>query len=113
MDTLRAADLQQNQVCCCIVAERHRQTQQLAQGNVYLSLGIFVLQRTVRLRDAIGDAEADGLIEFQFPLLNPMQRGEGKRRLEYRLHWRMRVGVEVATDERTRQGTRDRHLAVS
>ena len=97
VDHGRAAQQAQQNVRSHVVAQRNGQSQKLAQGHINPAIGIFVLQRTVDVRqDAVLRKKAHRLIHRKRALLNLMQNRDRERQLEDRLHGRLRVWIEVA-----------------
>jgi len=108
-----STDETQDDVGCSIVAERGGEAKNLAQRDVDIGAGIFVLQRAESaLWEEVARKKANGLVEGEFSLLDLVQRAEGERQLEDGLHGRMGLRFEIAIEARAGQRTGDGDGAV-
>ena len=99
----------QDDVSGDVVTERCGKVEKFLERNFDVGFRIFVLQRAVGIgKDAIAEEKMNGLVDGEFTLFDEMERGDGERELEDRLHGRMSVRFEIAVEggmgERTGDG---------
>src|SRR5580692_3109113 len=82
-----------------VVALRYCETQKLLKGHVDVCTRMLLLKGTIRLwQDAVIWPKPNMLIERKRTLLYLMQDGQSQGQLENRLHWCLRIAVDVAIE---------------